>query len=93
MVYILYSIATDIFQDQIVKNEDYLEALVKVCQGTESTTSEVIDTLTEEVPDMKMWPRTKKVLEDVKLLSWANKRKYQAFLDADEADDTNRVCK
>ncbi|KAI8082305.1 hypothetical protein BDF21DRAFT_462374, partial [Thamnidium elegans] len=85
----LYSNASNIFQDQIVKNKDYLEKLVKVCKGSEAIMSEAIETLSEEVPDMKMWPKTKKVLEDAKLLSQANKRKYQAVSDADEADDTN----
>ncbi|KAI9329950.1 hypothetical protein BD770DRAFT_432673 [Pilaira anomala] len=57
----LYSIAIKtFFKNQVLKNEDYVEQLVKVYKGSEDIMSEIIETLTEEVPDMKMWPTTKK---------------------------------
>lgn len=52
--------------DFIIRLMDYS---ISVYQRSAAIMSEAFETLSEEVSGMKMWPKTKKVLEDAKWLS------------------------
>lgn len=71
---LLYSIATCIFQEQISGGENQMKNILQVCEETESTMTKAISTLLEEIPDPMMWSRTKKILENGKLVPQAYKQ-------------------
>jgi hypothetical protein len=65
-------------QEQITESERPVDDLLLVCQKTESTITQTIATLFEEIPDVTKWSRTKNILDDGNLVLKTLKRKYEA---------------
>ncbi|KAG2224029.1 hypothetical protein INT45_009615 [Circinella minor] len=67
-IQLLYSIATRVFREQINEGQKPVDDLLLVCHKTENTIKQAIDTLYQEIPDVSKWSRTKKILDDEKLI-------------------------
>jgi hypothetical protein len=90
-IQLLYSIATRVFQEQINESEKPVEDLMLVCQKTETTITQAIATLSEEVPDLTKWSRTRKILEDGKLVPETFKRKYETIRESSPFDESSSL--
>ncbi|KAI7859344.1 hypothetical protein BDC45DRAFT_497398 [Circinella umbellata] len=84
-IQLLYSIATRVFREQINEGQKPVDDLLLVCNKTENTIKQAIDTLLQEIPDVSKWSRTKKILDDGKLIPITLKRKYESIADSEES--------
>lgn len=79
---ILHSLATRVLLDQITESENNVKDLLLVCQNVDNTFAKAIATLSEEIPDVRRWSRTKKILEEGRQAPQAYKRKFEAMASA-----------
>ncbi|KAI9335557.1 hypothetical protein BD770DRAFT_402009 [Pilaira anomala] len=79
---ILHSLAARILLDQITESENNVKDLMLVCQNADNTFAKAIATLSEEIPDVRKWSRTKKILEEGRQAPQAYKRKFEAMASA-----------